>query len=335
MLLQVWPATANTDGTHVVQVKGGFEGPVVPLHVHLRKYEIGGTLPDLRAWQLEDCEKMDADKRTDMATRLERATWQLVSKLYPDVTCTVPVVLHVYDWGGGRKDKKWLMWLNRTLGFFFGVYHTGVEVMGREYSFGWNNRGTTGVFNTWPLEVVRYFQHQHRVVLPLGHVNVSVTELRRRVQVVKDDWPGGEYDMLHRNCNHCCAVLAASIGAQAPTPLWINSLADCVGAPLFDSSLWAQRKIESCGPCRRINGRMVTPVDLIEAVVVEEILVDSRGVPISATKKSGVQRVLGLLAGCFGKLGSCCRKRRSASVSVEQKKVGGLAMTRAGAAPGP
>jgi hypothetical protein len=53
-------------------------------------------------------------------------------------------------------------------GHFAGVYHTGVEVCGHEYSFGWNNRGTTGVFSTWPRAVVQYFEHRPRAVVRPG-----------------------------------------------------------------------------------------------------------------------------------------------------------------------
>ena len=48
--------------------------------------------------------------------RLERATWQLVERLYADTTVSAEVKLHVYDWGGNKPGKRWLLWLNRVFG---------------------------------------------------------------------------------------------------------------------------------------------------------------------------------------------------------------------------
>ena len=80
-----------------------------------------------------------------------------------------------------------------------GLYHTGIEIQGREYSFGGNpNSSSSGVFISEPMTVdnVKY----------LCSFNMGVcTDFSRVYNVlekVKEKFKANEYSLINQNCNH-------------------------------------------------------------------------------------------------------------------------------------
>jgi len=101
----------------------------------------------------------------------------------------VPVYLNVYD----------LSPYNNSLHpFGFGAYHTGVEVYGREYSFGQTDSGGSGVFDIAPRSADGcIFREQ----LLLGEAMLSLSEVDGVVGKLRPKFPAREYNVLTRNCN--------------------------------------------------------------------------------------------------------------------------------------
>jgi hypothetical protein len=71
-----------------------------------------------------------------------------------------------------------------------GAFHAGVEVLGREYSYGWNDEGTTGVFWVEPKGAEALFGHRFREQIVLGMVSVTLDELTAVVESLEKEWMG-------------------------------------------------------------------------------------------------------------------------------------------------
>ena len=61
-----------------------------------------------------------------------------------------------------------------------GLYHTGVEFDGKEYAYGFNDGGTTGVYSLDPKAAADVFGHRHRAAVPLGAFVVPLPQRRVR-----------------------------------------------------------------------------------------------------------------------------------------------------------
>ena len=125
-----------------------------------------------------------------------------------------PVVLNVYDLSPVNDYISWL-----GLGF----YHSGLEIDGREWSFGSGAGSGTGVFECRPREVPAF-----RKAVPLGNLDMTSMQIEKAVWDLARDYPGSRYDLLRCNCNSFSGDLAARLGAE-PVPSWVNRLAS-IGA---------------------------------------------------------------------------------------------------------
>lgn len=96
----------------------------------------------------------------------------------------------------------------------WGVFHTGVQVHGREFSF-----GGYGLFDTKPrnVEGARF-----RAQVAIGRTELDAAEVKRVVTSLASQWPGNTYHPFRRNCNHFTEFLCRELtGLGAPT--YINS----------------------------------------------------------------------------------------------------------------
>jgi deubiquitinase DESI2 len=100
-----------------------------------------------------------------------------------------------------------------------GMYHTGVEVLGSEYTFA----SQAGVFHHNPKEVP---QATFREQIFMGEFDGGHTELKAIVDAIGGDQFGpNDYNILSRNCNHFASALCVKL-VRKPTPAYINRLAD-------------------------------------------------------------------------------------------------------------
>jgi deubiquitinase DESI2 len=100
-----------------------------------------------------------------------------------------------------------------------GIYHTGVEVLGSEYTFA----SQAGVFHHSPKEVP---QATFREQLYMGEFNGGHAELKTVVAALSDERFGpSDYDILRRNCNHFADAFCRKLVLKS-NPGYINRIAD-------------------------------------------------------------------------------------------------------------
>ncbi|CAK0894007.1 unnamed protein product [Prorocentrum cordatum] len=136
------------------------------------------------------------------------------------------VRLNIYDLGRGAP----VQWANGVLcKIGTGAFHAGVEVYGREYSFGHRSDGSSGVVWCPPRGAEG---HAFREAVDLGAVRLSKSQVQRLVGRMADEWPGRDYDLFRRNCCHFCEELCQRLGV-ARVPEYVFSLA-AAGARIRD-----------------------------------------------------------------------------------------------------
>ena len=117
----------------------------------------------------------------------------------------------------------------------FGAFHSGVEVGGREYSFGgggddgagsMQTASATGVWSQPPRQLPPSFTGaSYKESVAVGVAVLTPAELKSVLSRLRREWPGAEHDLLRRNCNHFTAAACAALGVEAP-PQYINRLAN-------------------------------------------------------------------------------------------------------------
>ena len=96
-----------------------------------------------------------------------------------------------------------------------GMYHTGVEINGIEYSYGGNveNRGS-GVMKTAPLSIgnATYIKSYH-----MGCTG-NREKLFNTIGDLMQEFKANEYSLINQNCNHFSdALLQRSVGKRLPS----------------------------------------------------------------------------------------------------------------------
>ena len=100
----------------------------------------------------------------------------------------------------------------------FGLHHCGVEIMGREYSFG----SGSGIFEGPPGEAPGA---KFRFQLEMGAYNGGSKELNQALDELRNDFGTADYNLVRKNCNHFCNALVWRL-LQRSIPAYINRWAD-------------------------------------------------------------------------------------------------------------
>ncbi|XP_075243605.1 deubiquitinase DESI2-like [Convolutriloba macropyga] len=165
-----------------------------------------------------------------------------------------PVYLNVYD-------------LNRLNSYTgpvgFGVYHTGVEVHGTEYSFGGHPYPISGIFEMDPRSAADLGQNfNYKETVLLGQTFLDLESVHEIVQQLGEDFKGYTYHLVHKNCNHFSMAFSRILcGAEIPN--WVNRLASLTACLPF---------IQRCIPAE-----WLTPVALQESLRNNEDVHSSTG----------------------------------------------------------
>eukprot|EP00457_Paulinella_chromatophora_P011533 gb/GEZN01011680.1/.p1 GENE.gb/GEZN01011680.1/~~gb/GEZN01011680.1/.p1 ORF type:complete len:339 (+),score=24.97 gb/GEZN01011680.1/:22-1038(+) len=125
----------------------------------------------------------------------------------------VPVVVHVYDptEGGGVSVPG------------MGVYHSGVEVYGTEYSFAGGQTQSSGVYTQRPKYIPSGSPWKYRESIEVGRISLTKQEVKELYGQIRGEWPGNSYDLTQRNCNHFGEAFCTALGV--PFPGWVNRAA--------------------------------------------------------------------------------------------------------------
>jgi hypothetical protein len=130
------------------------------------------------------------------------------------------VRLNVYDLMAGQAQG-----VLHALGV--GLYHTGVEIGGSEWSFGACDAGT-GVFSTTPR--VALMNSVYRETVDIGVTTLSQKEVAAVIAELSVAYQGSSYDLTRVNCNTFTNALCLRLTGVGIPP-WINRAAS-IGSTL-------------------------------------------------------------------------------------------------------
>ncbi|XP_011656242.1 deSI-like protein At4g17486 isoform X2 [Cucumis sativus] len=122
------------------------------------------------------------------------------------------VVLNVYDLTPANNYSYW---------FGFGIFHSGIEVHGKEYGFGAHDFPASGVFEVEPKSCPGFI---YRCSVTLGHVDMPPSEFRTFIETIASEYHGDTYHLISKNCNHFTDDVACRLTGKR-IPGWVNRLA--------------------------------------------------------------------------------------------------------------
>jgi len=145
---------------------------------------------------------------TDQAEEVEEASILDVSR--------EPVILNIYD----------MFWTNDyTSSMGVGVYHSGLEIYGREYAYGGHPFPFSGIFDISPREAGELGeQFRYKQSLHLGNTDFTQMEVEKIVETLGKEYRGDRYHLMNRNCNHFTGAFSQILTGR-DVPAWVNRLA--------------------------------------------------------------------------------------------------------------
>ncbi|KAF8042768.1 hypothetical protein BT93_A1180 [Corymbia citriodora subsp. variegata] len=122
------------------------------------------------------------------------------------------VILNVYDLTPANSYTAWCG---------LGIFHSGIEVHGKEYGFGAHEFPASGVFEVEPRSCPGFI---YRCSISLGHINMARSDFRLFIEHMASEYHGDTYHLISKNCNHFTSDVAFRLTGKT-IPGWVNRLA--------------------------------------------------------------------------------------------------------------
>ncbi|PON81865.1 DeSI-like protein [Trema orientale] len=122
------------------------------------------------------------------------------------------VFLNIYDLTPINNYSHW---------FGFGIFHSGIEVHGKEYGFGAHDFPASGVFEVEPRSCPGFI---YRSTISLGRTKLPPSEFWTFIESVASEYHGDTYHLISKNCNHFTDDMSWRLTGRR-IPGWVNRLA--------------------------------------------------------------------------------------------------------------
>mmetsp|Transcript_96648 Transcript_96648/g.268693 ORF Transcript_96648/g.268693 Transcript_96648/m.268693 type:complete len:317 (-) Transcript_96648:127-1077(-) len=216
----------------------------------------------------EECVKPKA-----LTLKLQRAQ---VPEAVPCPTDSSDVYVHVYDLWGSRCRFPRLLNKGPTR---FGLFHTGVEVYGREWYFcGTPEQQVHGVYCMPEPKI--HPVHRYSASVLMGPAQLSREALEELIPLIREKWHGNTYHPFKRNCHHFTNFFCQILGFPSGPKFGICGAGDRSLAHRGGTSECGRRCCFPCSSSVRMLHRHSPPL-LVEGASHSDVQLEMSPAPAS------------------------------------------------------
>lgn len=167
----------------------------------------------------------------------------------------VAIFLNVYD----VTHYSGVQWLNALFANqyspikFGGIFHVGVQIGHKEWSYGYKADGT-GVFWTPPLYQAA---HHFRESIRMQPTHLTQEEISNVIRDLEAEWTGPSYNVFRRNCCHFADAVCQRLGV-GPLPEWTYRLAN-IGSTAAEAFRLLDGPVLPLSMCSRAPAALPAP----------------------------------------------------------------------------